>query len=195
MQAPLAGLVGVPAVDQNPGNTDQRRKHQQRGHGPVGKSRKAFHKRRYPVNAPKSSGQCQEVSSNQSQNPPVGERFQDCIVSGFFLGFHLSLQLPGKPFSFVLRKPPRLRGPVGQVPDRDDSENDGRNSLQDEKPAPACQPSPMNPQEPACYRRTKQRSGGDGCIQAGNRSAALAQTKPVRQVHDHCGEKAGFRNP
>src|SRR6476646_4142045 len=50
----------------------------------------------------------------------------------------------------------------------------------------------MNPEEPARQGRADQSSRRVGCIKASDGTAAVTGAKPVCQVDDHAGEKAGF---
>src|SRR5262249_29061516 len=47
-----------------------------------------------------------------------------------------------KPFALIGLEPMRVRGPVREIKERDESENDRRNSLDQEQPLPAVQPKP-----------------------------------------------------
>src|SRR5262245_12413775 len=51
----------------------------------------------------------------------------------------------------------------------------------------------MNSKQPACYGSADQRGRGNGCVEAGDGPAALAETEPVCQVNNHSWEEAGLR--
>ena len=146
MPAALASLIGMPAIDQCSGKTNQRGNHQQRSHSPVRESRKALNERGYPIDISKRSRESQKPNSDQEKNSPVAECLNDRVVTNPFFRLFLRSQLVHQPFLFVPRKPVRLRRPVCEIEKSDDPNDDGRSSLHNEEPAPSGQPPPVSSQ-------------------------------------------------
>src|SRR5262249_60197606 len=113
--------------------------------------------RRKPVSIAEEGGDGKEPSRGEKQNTRLGEGLEDGVIADFFLGLEFGRKLGVEPVAFVGRKPARFGWAIGEEKEYDETKDDGRDSFEDEKPAPSGELQPMDAEQRASERRAQQR--------------------------------------
>src|SRR5215470_7792949 len=70
-----------------------------------------------------------EIAKSKQDDITMAQRLPDAVRALTVLGFLLLLQVRSNPGFFVFWQPAGLFGPIGEIPDRDDPEQNSRNTL------------------------------------------------------------------
>src|SRR5690349_8162294 len=96
------------------------------------------------------------------------------------------------PLALVWLQPASLLGPVRQINERQYPTKKRGNSLQNQKPAPSRQTSPMQAQQQTRNRSSDRVRDRNCRHEHRNRFGAVLLPEPVRQVYDDSREEAAF---
>src|ERR1700686_3406902 len=120
-----------------------------------------------------------EVTTSKKKHIAVPQCLPDAIGADAFLSFLLLLKLSGNPQLLVIGEPASLMRPVGQEPDGNNSQDDCRNSFDDEQPAPAPHAEPGEAEKQAGQRRSDYVGDWIGCVEKCNGFGSILIAKPV----------------
>src|ERR1700686_3614714 len=120
-----------------------------------------------------------EVTACKKEHIAVPQCLPDAIGADAFLSFLLLLKLSGNPQLLVIGEPASLMRPVGQEPDGNNSQDDCRNSFDDEQPAPAPYAEPGEAEKQAGQRRSDYVGDWIGCVEKCNGFGSILIAKPV----------------
>src|ERR1700724_4267934 len=125
----------------------------------------------------------------------MAQRLPNGEGARLLFGLFFLIELSGDPFALVARQPLSLARPVSKIKDSDDAKENRGNAFEDEQPSPSAQSKPGYAQEIAGERRADHERKGISCAKPRDGLGAIFVSEPMRQIHNHRGEKARLGGP